>query len=109
MASDNVFHVTDSEFENKVVQNDTPCLVDFWAPWCGPCKAIGPVIDELADKYNGKVQIAKMNVDDNPATPGKFGIRAIPTLILFKDGEVVDQITGAVGKAQLEDLINKAI
>jgi len=109
MASDNVFHVTDSEFDSKVVQNDTPCLVDFWAPWCGPCKAIGPVIDELANEYDGKVQIAKMNVDDNPATPGKFGIRAIPTLILFKGGEIVDQITGAVGKAQLNDLINKAI
>lgn len=109
MASDKVIHVSDSEFDNKVVQNDLPCLVDFWAPWCGPCKAIGPVIDELADEFDGRVQIAKMNVDDNPATPGKFGIRAIPTLILFKGGEVVDQITGAVGKAQLNELINKAV
>ncbi|PIE57738.1 MAG: thiol reductase thioredoxin [Desulfobulbus propionicus] len=109
MASDKVLHVSDSEFDTTVLKNDLPCLVDFWAPWCGPCKAIGPVIDELADEFAGKVNIAKMNVDDNPATPGKFGIRAIPTLILFKGGEVVDQITGAVGKSQLQDLINKAV
>lgn len=109
MASDKVIHVTDGEFDNKVVGNDLPCLVDFWAPWCGPCKAIGPVIDELAEEFDGKIVIAKMNVDDNPATPGKFGIRAIPTLILFKDGEEVDKVTGAVGKAQLNELINKAL
>jgi thioredoxin 1 len=109
MASDNVMHISDSEFDSKVIGNALPCLVDFWAPWCGPCKAIGPVIDELAAEFDGKVVIAKMNVDDNPATPGKFGIRAIPTLILFKGGEVVDQITGAVGKSQLQDLLNKAI
>ncbi|WP_028579694.1 thioredoxin [Desulfogranum japonicum] len=109
MASDKVLHVSDSEFDSKILENDLPCLVDFWAPWCGPCKAIGPVIDELAEEFDGKVSIAKMNVDDNPATPGKFGIRAIPTLILFKGGEVVDQITGAVGKTQLQDLMNKAL
>jgi thioredoxin 1 len=109
MANEKVMHISDSEFDSKVLQGNLPCLVDFWAPWCGPCKAIGPVIDELANEYDGKVQIAKMNVDDNPATPGKYGIRAIPTLILFKDGEVVDQITGAVGKTQLTDLIGKAV
>lgn len=109
MASDKVIHISDSEFESKIIGNPLPCLIDFWAPWCGPCKAIGPVIDELATEFEGKVVIAKMNVDDNPATPGKFGIRAIPTLILFKGGEVVDQITGAVGKSQLQDLIKKAI
>ena len=109
MASDKVIHISDGEFDSKVLQGELPCLVDFWAPWCGPCKAIGPVIDELAEEFDGKVQIVKMNVDDNPATPGKFGIRAIPTLILFKNGEVVDQITGAVGKAQLTDLIGKAV
>ena len=109
MASDKVLHVTDGEFDDTVVGNNLPCLVDFWAPWCGPCKAIGPVIDELADEFDGKIVIAKMNVDDNPATPGKFGIRAIPTLILFKSGEVVDKVTGAVGKPQLVVLINKAL
>ncbi len=108
MASDKVQQVSDADFDS-IVSSETPTLVDFWAPWCGPCKAIGPVVEDLAEEYEGKVNITKMNVDDNPATPGKFGIRAIPTLILFKGGEVVDQITGAVGKAQLVDLINNAI
>lgn len=109
MASDKVMHISDSEFESKILQGDLPCLIDFWAPWCGPCKAIAPVIDELAEEYAGRLTIAKMNVDDNPATPGKYSIRAIPTLILFKDGEKVDQITGAVGKSQLVELIGKAV
>lgn len=109
MAGDKVKHVTDGEFEAQILNADLPSLIDFWAPWCGPCKAIGPVIEELAEEFDGKIQIAKMNVDDNPATPGKYSIRAIPTLILFKGGEVVDQITGAVGKAQLTALINKAL
>jgi len=107
--AEGIAEVSDSGFENEVLQSDKPVLVDFWAPWCGPCKAIGPVVEELADEYEGKISIAKMNVDENPVTPGKFGIRAIPTLIMFKGGEVVDQITGAVGKTQLVDLINKAI
>jgi thioredoxin len=109
MASDKVVHISDNEFDSTIIGNALPCLVDFWAPWCGPCKAVGPVIDELAVEFDGKVVIAKMNVDDNPATPGRFGIRAIPTLILFKGGEIVDQITGAVGKSQLNALINKAL
>lgn len=108
MASDKVQQISDADFDS-VIGSETPTLVDFWAPWCGPCKAIGPVVEDLAEEYDGKVSIAKMNVDDNPATPGKYGIRAIPTLILYKSGEVVDQITGAVGKSQLVDLINKAI
>jgi thioredoxin 1 len=109
MASDKIMTITDNEFDAKVLKNTLPCLVDFWAPWCGPCKAIGPVVEELAAEFDGQVVIAKMNVDDNPATPGKYGIRAIPTLILFKGGEVVDQITGAVGKGQLTELVKKAI
>lgn len=108
MASEKVQEVTDTNFDT-LISSDTPTLVDFWAPWCGPCKAIGPVIEELAAEFDGKATIAKMNVDDSPETPGKFGIRAIPTIILFKSGEVVDQITGAVGKAQLVELLNKAL
>ncbi len=98
---------SDQDFETTVLKASQPVLVDFWAPWCGPCKAIAPVISELAAEYAGKVIVGKMNVDDNPATPGKYGIRAIPTLILFKDGQVVDQITGAVGKAQLTAMLDK--
>lgn len=107
MADDKVIHVTDGDFEAKVLNSDLPTLVDFWAPWCGPCKAIGPMINELAGEFDGKVTIAKMNVDENPETPGKYGIRAIPTLIFFKNGEVADQVTGAVGKTQLIAMIQK--
>ncbi|HIJ78576.1 MAG: thioredoxin [Desulfobulbaceae bacterium] len=109
MASDKVIQVSDGDFDARALKSDVPFLLDFWAPWCGPCKAIGPVIDELADEFAGKLKIGKMNVDDNPATPGKYGIRAIPTLILFKGGEVVDQVTGAVGKKQLAAMIEKAL
>ncbi len=109
MAAENVLQVSDSNFKSEALQSALPVLIDFWAPWCGPCKAIGPVIDELAKEFEGKIKVGKMNVDENPATPGKYGIRAIPTLILFKGGEVVDQITGAVGKPQLVAMINKAL
>ena len=98
------------EFTKQVLEADKAVLVDFWAPWCGPCRAVGPIIDELSTEYAGKVRIVKMNVDENPATPTKFGIRAIPTLVLFKNGETVEQITGAVTKAAMKDLLdNKAL
>ena len=109
MSGENVKHLSDAEFDEYVIKGDLPSLVDFWAPWCGPCKDIGPIIEELASEFEGKVQITKMNVDDNPTTPGKYGIRAIPTLILFKGGEIVDQVTGAVGKTQLTAMLNKAV
>lgn len=101
--------VTDSTFDAEVLKCDLPVLVDFWAPWCGPCRALGPVIDELTGEYTGRVKIVKMNVDENPGTPGKFGIRAIPTLILFKGGEVMDQVTGAVSKSSIKEMISKKV
>lgn len=107
MADDKVSQATDANFEEHVLKSDIPTLVDFWAPWCGPCKAIGPMINELAGEFEGRVKIAKMNVDENPETPGKYGIRAIPTLIFFKNGEVANQITGAVGKTQLVAMLEK--
>ena len=99
-------HITDADFENAVIKSSIPVLVDFWAPWCSPCRALGPVIDALAEEFAGKVSIVKMNVDESSLTPSKFGIRAIPTLILFKNGEVVDQITGASSKTSLVDFLN---
>ncbi len=109
MASDKVVQLSDDSFENEVLKSSTPVLVDFWATWCAPCKAIGPVIDGLAGEYDGKVKIGKLNVDENPATPGQYGVRGIPTLILFKDGKIVDQLVGAAPKSQLENLIKKAL
>ena len=109
MASDKVMQLSDDSFEKDVLQASQPVLVDFWASWCAPCKAISPVIDALANEYDGQVKIAKLNVDENPATPGKYGVRGIPTLILFKGGSVVDQVVGAVPKNQLESLIKKAL
>ena len=100
-----IIDVGDSSFDAEILKSDKPTLVDFWAPWCGPCKAIGPVIEELAGIYSDKVKFAKCNVDDNPATPGKYGIKAIPTLIFFKEGKVANQITGMVAKSKLEEAI----
>ncbi|MDK2846884.1 MAG: thioredoxin 1 [Desulfuromonadales bacterium] len=109
MASEKVIHLSDSSFEADVLKSSVPVLVDFWASWCGPCKAIAPAIDDLADQFDGQVKIAKINVDENPATPSNYGVRGIPTLILFKDGQVVDQVVGAVPKGQLETLIKKVL
>lgn len=107
--AENIKDVTDDSFEAEIIKSDTPTLVDFWATWCAPCRAIAPVIEELADAHVGKIKVVKVNVDDNPATPGKYGVRGIPTLILFKDGEIVDQLVGSVPKSQIEELINKAL
>ncbi|MDY6906439.1 MAG: thioredoxin [Thermodesulfobacteriota bacterium] len=105
----NVMDINDNNFESEVLQSDKPVFVDFWAPWCGPCKAIGPVIEELAGDFDGQVKFAKCNVDDNPSTPTKYGIQAIPTLILFKGGEIAEQITGMVPKTKLEEAIKSVL
>jgi thioredoxin 1 len=109
MAEEVLFHATDGNFEPEILKSDIPTMVDFWAPWCGPCHVIAPVVEELAKEYAGKVKVAKMNVDENPATPSRYGIRGIPTLILFKDGQVFDQIVGAVSRSRVEDMIKKAL
>jgi len=107
--SENIIHVSDDSFEQEVLQSDKPVLIDYWAEWCGPCKMIAPVLAELADEYADKVQIAKLNIDDNPATPPKDGIRGIPTLMLFKNGEVEATKVGAVSKAQLAAFLDENI
>jgi thioredoxin 1 len=107
--AEGIMEVEDSSFDSEVLQSEKPVLVDFWAPWCGPCKAIGPVVEELANFFGDKIKFAKCNVDDNPVTPGKYGIKAIPTLIFFKGGNVVDQITGMVAKSRLEESINNLL
>ena len=109
MASENVLAFTDANFDREVLQSDIPVLVDFWATWCAPCKAIAPLIDTIATEYAGKVKVGKVNVDENQATPGKYSVRGIPTIILFKGGVVLDQVVGAVPKSQIEALIAKAL
>jgi thioredoxin 1 len=107
--SDNIVHVTDSSFEKEVLGSDTPVLVDYWAEWCGPCKSIAPILDEIATEYSDKIRVAKLNIDDNPATPPKYGIRGIPTLMLFKGGNVEATKVGAVSKSQLAAFIDSNI
>jgi thioredoxin len=104
-----VLHINDAEFDAQVIKSDIPVLVDFWAPWCGPCKMIAPVLDELAPAYAGKVKIVKVNVDENQVTPAQFGVRSIPTLLLFKDGQLVATQVGALPKGQLAAFINQHI
>jgi len=101
MSSELIKHITDDSFSTDVLQSDKPVLVDYWAEWCGPCKAIAPVLDEVSKAYDGKLQVAKMNVDENRDIPAKFGIRGIPTLMLFKNGELAATKVGALNKAQL--------
>lgn len=107
--AENVMEIDDSSFETEVLLEKMPVLVDFWAPWCGPCRAVAPTVEELAKKFADKVKFAKCNVDNNPVTPSKYGIKSIPTLIFFKDGKVYNQVVGMVAKAKLEEIINKVL
>lgn len=109
MAAESIVELSDSIFESEVIESDIPVLVDFWAPWCGPCRALAPVIDEISNDFHGKVKVGKVNVDENPEISMKFGIRSIPTLIVFKGGEVFEQVIGAVPKSQIEETLNKAL
>ena len=105
----NVLEVSDQSFEQEVIKSATPVLIDFWAPWCGPCKAIAPVVEQLAGEYAGRLKVVKMNVDDNPQTPSRYGVRGIPNLLVIKGGQVADQIVGAVPKAHLVKAIDTVL
>lgn len=109
MASEKILDFGDSNFDTEVLQSPVPVLVDFWASWCAPCRSVAPIVDALAEAYEGKIKVGKVNVDENPAIPARYGIRGIPTIMLFKEGKLVDQVVGAVPKTQLEALVNKAL
>jgi thioredoxin len=105
--NENLYHVTDGDFDQQILKSDIPALVDFWAAWCGPCRTVGPVVEELAGEYKGKIKVAKLDGDSNKEIASKYGVRGIPTLMLFKDGQVVDQIVGAVPKSRIKELLDK--
>ena len=107
MASNTIHEVTDTNFDQDVLKSDQPVLVDFWAAWCGPCRALAPIVDELAHQYQGKVKVAKMDVDANGATPMRYGVRGIPTLLVFKGGQVKEQIVGYVAKEKIQQALDK--
>ena len=107
MASESVLEITDGNFDQVVLKSEQPILIDFWAAWCGPCKALAPIVDEVASAYNGKVKVGKMDVDSSPVTPQRYGVRGIPTLLIFKNGQVQDQIVGYVSRDTIEKALNK--
>ena len=107
--SDNVIELTDDNFQSEALEADKPVLVDFWAPWCGPCRMVGPIIDDVAEAYVNKVKVGKLNTDDNPQVATKYGIRSIPTILLFKNGEVVGNLMGAKPKQDFEEMINQHV
>ncbi len=107
MASDAILEVTDANFDQIVLQSDVPVMIDFWAAWCGPCRALAPIVDEVAKAYEGKIKVAKMDVDKNSATPQRYGVRGIPTLLVFKGGQVREQIVGYVPKEAIEKALDK--
>lgn len=109
MASNGILEVTDANFDQAVLKSDQPVMVDFWATWCGPCKALAPLVDELAAAYNGKIKVGKMDVDQNPSTPQRYGVRGIPTLLIFRNGQVQEQIVGLVGREKIEKALNKQL
>jgi thioredoxin 1 len=109
MAGADVINIGDGDFRKEVLESQTPVVVDFWATWCAPCRAIAPALEDLANQYKGRVKVAKVNIDDNQDTPQQYGVRSIPTLLVFKGGRVVDQIVGAVPKSKLEDAIKKVV